>query len=71
MNRSESANTLGDVLVLVGQRRVAGKIQIPILRMVMVGETAFDQSANEVQSEGRMLIGANQSNADRARAPRR
>jgi hypothetical protein len=39
---------------------VGHEIQIPVLRVVQVGETALDQGPDEVQGQGRVLVAAQQ-----------
>ena len=68
---SESPIELHDALVRVLERRVVHEAQIPVLRVVQVGEAAFDQRANEVQRQRRALVAAQQQLGVGARAPRR
>ncbi len=53
------------------ERRVAHEAEVPVLRVVQVGEAAVDQRAHEVERQRRALVAAQQQLRDRARAPRR
>jgi len=47
-------------MILFRQRRVPHPVQVEVLGMVQVGETAFDQRANEVQRQRGAFIAAQQ-----------
>ena len=47
-------------VVLVGERRVLHQVEVPVLRVVQVGEAAVDQRADEVQGERGALVAAQQ-----------
>ncbi len=49
-----------DLLIRVAQRRVAQEAQVPVLRVMQIGEAAVDQGAHEIQGERGALIAAQQ-----------
>ncbi len=49
-----------DALVGVLQRRVVHEAQVPVLRVVQVGEAAVDQRADEIQRQRGALVAAQQ-----------
>ena len=61
-NRLEEVQGIGDRshdrVVFVGHRRMAHPVQVPVFRMVQVGESAVDQRSDEVQRQCRALVAA-------------
>ena len=53
------------------ERRMVHEAEVPVLRVVQVGEAAVDQRAHEIQRERGALVAAQQQRPDRARALRR
>jgi hypothetical protein len=51
---------IDDLLIGVAQRRVAQETQVPVLRMMQIGEAAVDQRAHEIQRERGALVAAQQ-----------
>jgi hypothetical protein len=60
MNRSESPMRLHHARVFDRVRRIGHEAQLPVFRMVQVGEAAFDQGANEVNRQAGPLVSAEQ-----------
>ena len=52
-------------------RRMLHEPEVPVLRMMQVGETAVAQRAHEIQRQRGALVAAQQQRADPARAPPR
>ena len=65
------ADGVDDLLVLLDQRRMLHEAEIPVLRVMQVGEAAVTQRADEIQRERGALVAAQQQRSDPARAPRR
>ncbi len=53
-------DAVDDSLVGIPKRRVLHEPQVPILRVVQVGEASIDQRANEIQRQCRPLVAAQQ-----------
>ena len=54
-------DAVGEVAVLLGQRRVGDEIQVPLVHLVQVGETALGESAQQVQGCCGLMIGLQQT----------
>ncbi len=64
------ADRAHDALVGILQRRVMHEAQVPVLRVMQVGEATLDQRAHEVQRQRGALVAAQQQLRVGARAPR-
>ena len=63
-HRLEEIQRLGDrvddLLIGLAQRRMAQKAQVPVFRVMQIGEAAVDQRAHEIQGQRRALVAAQQ-----------
>ena len=50
------ADRTDDTPVFLFQRRVAGKIHIPVFRMMQIGKPTIDQRANKIQGQRSFLV---------------
>ena len=54
------ADGIDDLLVLLDQRRMLHEPEIPVLRVMQVGETAVTQGAHKIERERGALVAAQQ-----------
>ena len=52
------ADALDHAGIFGGMRRIGHEAQLPIFRMVQVGEATFNQGADEIDRQARALISA-------------
>ena len=55
------ADLVDHCLVVLRKRRVLHEVQVPVLRVVQVGEAAVDERADEVERERRAFVAAHQA----------
>ena len=60
MKRSDSAIASTMLAVVFGERRVLDEVEVPVLGVVEVGESAVDQGADEVERQGGAFVAAQQ-----------
>src|SRR3546814_10098036 len=51
----------GRLVVALALRAVGDELQVPLVHLVQVGETALGKGAQQVQRRGRLIVGAHQA----------
>ncbi|MNH17312.1 hypothetical protein D3C79_769810 [compost metagenome] len=54
-------DAVGQLVVLVGQRRVGDEVQVPLVHLVQVGKPALGEGAQQVEAGGGLVVGLQQA----------
>ncbi|MOA10002.1 hypothetical protein D3C78_1298710 [compost metagenome] len=54
-------DAVGQLVVFVGQRRIGDEVQVPLVHLVQVGETALGEGAQQVEAGGGLVVGLQQA----------
>ncbi|MNE68797.1 hypothetical protein D3C80_1644780 [compost metagenome] len=59
--RQGFVDAVGQLVILVGQRRVGDEVQVPLVHLVQVGKPALGEGAQQVEAGSGLVVGLQQA----------